>query len=363
MEDQNGTRSRGEELRSVPDWNRILASGLELGAARLGAGRILALRDERGAWHLSGESDAETQRGLEALDPLQIEDLLGARVGEGWLLRIGLSLKVGAEGSGRSALFALSRERDSSFPEEVERLQEVARHLECLSGIRTQANDRRTNARGPAGSSFVPGLVHELRNFIFGITASLDAFEARFGADDEAAKYRANIRKSLGRLNAFVDELREYGDPGQRPWKELAIDKVLREACEQLRVKDGWPVVLRFPEKVPLPVVRGDEEGLRLAFIQLMELAQARGGSERELEVTLGESRGRAFLQGSLDLVLDGKEFEPSRLFEPFYLRVAGMGRLALPVARRILEAHGGTLRADLRAGSGVSMVFTLPTI
>ena len=41
--------------------------------------------------------------------------------------------------------------------------------------IPPQSEEQRASPRGPSGSSFVPGLVHELRNFIFGISGSLDA--------------------------------------------------------------------------------------------------------------------------------------------------------------------------------------------
>jgi signal transduction histidine kinase len=50
-----------------------------------------------------------------------------------------------------------------------------------------------------------------------------------------------------------------------------------------------------------------------------------------------------------------------SRLFEPFYYRASGFGRLALPVARRVLEHHGGSLTAVPGPGGGVRLAFTLP--
>jgi len=53
---------------------------------------------------------------------------------------------------------------------------------------------------------------------------------------------------------------------------------------------------------------------------------------------------------------------EIKRLFEPFFLRLSGMGRLALPAARRTFEAHGGSLSAALNPGGGVKFSFELPT-
>ena len=60
---------------------------------------------------------------------------------------------------------------------------------------------------------------------------------------------------------------------------------------------------------------------------------------------------------------LDLGDLDPERLFEPFYFRPAGLGRLALPVARRILEAHGGELLAGPRGQGGVEIQFTLSAI
>lgn len=49
------------------------------------------------------------------------------------------------------------------------------------------------------------------------------------------------------------------------------------------------------------------------------------------------------------------------RIFDPFFTtKPQGLG-LGLSISRRILEAHGGHLRADSNAGHGMSMSFSLP--
>jgi len=53
------------------------------------------------------------------------------------------------------------------------------------------------------------------------------------------------LRASLDRLNAFVDELGDYGDPNA-VWAEGDLELLLREAIEQLRPGPAAGVELRL---------------------------------------------------------------------------------------------------------------------
>jgi len=225
--------------------------------------------------------------------------------------------------------------------------------------------EQRALARGPSGSSFVPGLVHELRNFIFGISGSLDAMQARLGHLEEVARYHTVMRDSLERLNAFLDELGDYGDPRSQARADASLEMLLREAVEQHRPRaEAAGVELRLELAGPLPPVRADEPALCGAFARLIGLAlcrQARGG---RVTVAAGLQECPPVISGYVEcpgLELPGVDL--SRLFEPFYYRASGFGRLALPVARRVLENHGGSLAAAPNPGGGVRMAFTLPAL
>jgi two-component system sensor histidine kinase BaeS len=55
-------------------------------------------------------------------------------------------------------------------------------------------------------------------------------------------------------------------------------------------------------------------------------------------------------------------EAELSRVFDRFYKGAGSSGSgLGLTIARRLVEAHGGTIRAESRFGAGTTIVFTLP--
>ena len=91
----------------------------------------------------------------------------------------------------------------------------------------------------PVDEAFVRGLVHELGSFIFGISASLDAFVARFAIQEEVGNCGTNTRRNLDRMSDFLVELREYGCP-QRPSLSMhGLGPLLQEAVEQCRFMAG----------------------------------------------------------------------------------------------------------------------------
>jgi len=351
----------------IGEWPARSASGgsgpevwISLAAAFIGTNRIIALREGSGVWHASFELREAQKRELEAT--LHLSDSEDAKARQGrdglWLLE----MFTFGERDRLGHLFILSQSPDPLSFGEREGLQRLATCLGTFVPVRSE-EERRSMGRGPTGASFVPGLVHELRNFIFGISASLDAFEVRFRGQEDATKYQAMIRKSLDRLGVFIDELREYGDPGRRPWADLSLESILREACEHHKAKArGVGVDLLLRVEGILPALRGDEEGLRLAFIHLIDLAlQTRSTAPVEILVWAVCEAGQHSIRGRLVVELELGDLDPARVFEPFYFRPAGLGRLAMPVARRIFEAHGGELLAAPGSEGQVEIRFTLP--
>ena len=315
-----------------------------LAAALCGAPAQLILRDEDGPWFREEE-------GVGAVDPCALRlaerlELVAGGRSLGWLDLLGpgpLGLTLGQ----RQALRLL------------------ADHICALVAAGQEVCERRAVPRGPSGASFVPGLVHELHNFTFGLSASLDAFQARFHGQEEVLRYGRVMLGSLERLNGFLEELRLYGDPSPQALQERNLEPLLQEAAEQQRLPAARAgVTLQVRVAGPLPPLRADGESLRSAFGRVLELAlqQESEGGCVVLHAGVRSQEGRQVLFGYVDgtgLRLTGLDLD--RLFEPFYFRASGLGRLALPVARRIFEAHGGNLSAGPGPEGGMRIGFMLP--
>lgn len=225
--------------------------------------------------------------------------------------------------------------------------------LEILA-LRRLGADRRRNPRGPETASFVPGVVHELRNFAFAMGAGLDAFEARVPAA-AGQEHAGALRKNLARLQAFIDELGEYGNPGALAFSLQPLAPVLAQAVALARplAEARGVEVVSGAERIPVSE-RMDRPTLESALRRLVEVVilETREGGAVQLETALLEAAARPWLE----VVIQGgagrgRTLDAGRLFEPFHYRDKEMPRLGPALARRAVEAHGGQVAARVEEG------------
>lgn len=346
----------------------LLRDSVFLAAALSGTVAALVLQDETGIWYRESSG-----LGSEQLADLQQCLAQGIDGGTGRLgsqeqgLQVFESLPLVDEHQRVLGALCLL----SSTPAELSETQRggmrlLADHIQAIVAIDQQRIESRLTPRPPSAASFVPGLVHELGSFLFGISANLDAFEARFAAMEEVSKYGANIRRTLDRMSAFITELRDYGNPQQSSWSVLAMEPLLQEAVSKaLPLAEKKNLELRLVVDGPLPHIRGDGEGLLATFFRLTELVlQHADPTGCVILHVAARSQGRRSVGiGHFDFPSRKfNEVDPVRLFEPFYFRVSGLGRLTLPVARRVFESHGGTLTAAPGPDGGMRITFMLPS-
>jgi two-component system sensor histidine kinase HydH len=205
---------------------------------------------------------------------------------------------------------------------------------------------------------------HEVRNPLNAISMGLQRLRAEFRPTAEPADYDRVIELVGGevrRLNTLVEEFLTLARPPVLNPAPLRLGDLIEEVAELIE-PEARQMGVRVERRVPadLPPLVADHDRLTQVLLNLARNAleaMPDGG-------TLRLDAGRAPHALTIAVVDSGPGIPPEvreRIFEPYYTTKAkGLG-LGLPIARQIVEAHGGTIAAAPATGSGTRFVLTLP--
>ena len=267
------------------------------------------------------------------------------------------------------------RQRDGL---EVPVLQVIVAHrdgagaVEFLSTIardireRKQAEEelRRGQTMAALGS-LVAGVAHEVRNPLFGISSTLDAFEARFAGRTDHRPYVAVFREQLDRLTSLMNDLLEYAKPGGGELVYGPIERVVEQALTACTpIAERARVVLESRIAPGLPALRMDAKRLSQVFRNLVEngVQHSPAGGEVRVGAEVVRRGGETHVECVVEDKGPGFRAEDlPHLFEPFFTRRHGGTGLGLSIAYRIVTDHGGTIVARNRPGGGARITVGLP--
>ena len=227
--------------------------------------------------------------------------------------------------------------------------------------------------------NFVSGISHELRTPLSVIRAAGFNLRTKFsGQPQQVERYGQLIEGESQKLTTLIEQILRYGSAesgrvlGDR--EIVAVGPLIEESLPDTRealAKSGITVEERIEPE--LPPIRADRESVKHALQNLLENAVKHGNQEHaQIRITarrvslVGTSAVRIGIQDNGPGIPSD---ERERVFEPFFRgrlamenQVHGTG-LGLNLAKRIVEAHGGTLILLSQEGHGTEFVVTFPAV
>jgi len=261
-----------------------------------------------------------------------------------------------------AVILALLRRRDYALALVDQRTAELRRSLAALEEAQAQLV---LGERRAAVGRVAAAVSHELRTPLGALTSAL--YAVREGVDGaRSAAERAEVRRRLDDAEREVaaaarisESLLDFANEREPATASVDLAELLDEALSVAPSPDGVRLRRDLPE---LPHVRADRRQLRQVLLNLLSNAYEAMDDGGELTIT-ARRVGRAVVLRVADT---GRGMEPetaSRMFDPFFTtKSAGIG-LGLPVARRIIEMHGGSIAAHDAPGGGTELVLTVPVM
>ena len=218
---------------------------------------------------------------------------------------------------------------------------------------------------------FVANVSHELRTPLTSIQGYAQAIMDGTASDTKSAA--EVIHGESERLGRLVEELLDLArmDTGQAPLdrRPIELEEILAAIVERLKLKAAEQGVQLQNDANSFPSLIGDGDRLAQVFTNLIDNALKHTKEGGKVRLTAETSSGWI----SVHVADTGAGIPPeelSRIFERFYQldkarsgsgpRGAGLG---LAISREIVQAHGGSLRAESGVGKGSRFTVRLPIV
>jgi signal transduction histidine kinase len=247
------------------------------------------------------------------------------------------------------------------------RAREVAQVGDALHGM-ARALDAALGASAAAERDrrfLVTAIAHDLRTPLFTLRGSLEALERGLGD----GRYLGLAQDRAAHLDGLVTDLFRFSRLEYAP-ETVALDEVDVVALARRAVSASQPLaaargcVVELSDSPAEAVVRGDPEALQRVLTNLLDNA-IRHARTRVTLTTRSESGAL-----SVDVADDGPGFREQdlpRVFEPLFRSDRARADadhhsgLGLAIARRLVRAHGGEVRAANDTGGGARVTVELP--
>lgn len=231
-------------------------------------------------------------------------------------------------------------------------------HQELLAAQEELVQKTRMAAMGEIGAV----VAHEIRNPLGALSNCVELLRTNAQLTGEDKELLKIVQAETQRLNEIVSEFLAFGRPRPPRFDEVDLHELLDETLAFLQRDDrcapSVTVVRRFAPA--LPKVRADRDQVRQVFWNLFLNAVQVMGEGGTLRIDTRRAGGEVEI-----VVRDTGPRIPAtalpRIFEPFYTTKAGGTGLGLPIARRIVEEHGGHITVESHEGAGTCFTVSIP--
>jgi two-component system NtrC family sensor kinase len=177
------------------------------------------------------------------------------------------------------------------------------------------------------------------------------------------------VRREMERIDTLVSQMLKFSRPPRSAHTPVKVHDILDLSLRLIQPQfKSKSIEVNRSLNAPDDVIKGDEQQLEQAFVNLlinsMEAMGPNGRLEIETSGTPPASDGEAAGLLTIKITDNGGGITAENLkhlFEPFFTTKKHGTGLGLAITRKIIMEHHGEVRARSRPGSGASFEILLP--
>jgi two-component system sensor kinase FixL len=202
-------------------------------------------------------------------------------------------------------------------------------------------------------------IAHEVKNPLAGIRGAVQVIGGRLPKESREAAVVGEIISRIDTLAGLIQDLLLFARPPQpRPAPVDVLPLVVTTA--ELLNSDPALSGIRIEVEGAAPPLAADAELLKIVFLNLLvNSAHAMGGQGRiRVSIDVAGDSGRVtFADAGPGIPAEIRE----KIFAPFFTTKSRGTGLGLPTAKRLVEAHRGTIRVECPPAGGTTVTVELP--
>jgi PAS domain S-box-containing protein len=202
-------------------------------------------------------------------------------------------------------------------------------------------------------------VAHEVKNPLAGIRGALQVIGGRLPQQNRDKAIMGDIVARLDSLNEIVHDLLVFARPREPKLGPVSVAELL-EGTAALLKKDPAYAGIDVSITGDKPTITADPEQLKTVFLNLLLNAAQATGSGGDVRVSVAQMDGVCRVSIADQGAGIPADVRP-KIFEPFFTTKHRGTGLGLPTAKRVVEAHRGSIEFDSPASGGTVVTVTLP--
>ena len=206
-------------------------------------------------------------------------------------------------------------------------------------------------------------IAHEVRNPLVSIKTFSQLLPDKYHDVDFRNGFSHMVLEEVDRLSVMLDLLERFAHPGE-PVKNLeSINEIIEEILVEFRNKiDEAEIKINTKFDSSHPMVEVDRNQISEAIFQIVKNSLQSLGDKGRLNITTIANREEGNVQIKIKDNGEGIPLENlKKIFLPlFTTKLRGLG-IGLPLAKKVVETHGGRIDVNSFPGRGTEVSIFLP--
>jgi two-component system sensor histidine kinase HydH len=210
--------------------------------------------------------------------------------------------------------------------------------------------------------SLAAGIAHEIRNPLSSIKGFATYFRSRCEGHPEEVKTADTMIGEVDRLNGVISQLLDFAKPTDIHPRPVSLASLTQGVLDVIKAQISGHIKIRLDldDKMPDVLLDPDKFHQMLLNLLLNALEAMPGGGILTIKAVLKDNNTLTVEISDTGSGIPEEDME--KIFDPYYTTKSTGTGLGLAIVQKIVEAHGGTIRADSSPGRGTAMTIMLPS-